>query len=272
LLKNHSYKIVVVPRGKPLRDTGLNSAIAGALGKIFPPSDVTDFTATWKMALRMVEFTWTEVDDTDVQNYQIRDGSGTWAAASTVIEKVVGDKARLYIGDSVAEKKTYQIKAIDSSLVESDSADTDTCLIYNEVGWLAESSQLLGDATLMDSDAAEYTTALDTYQSLTNFGTENLYDVGSNYTAVTFAASLYADTGHTCYCRLLEDSVEKIVHSYAGSDDWTDKEAFYETSKTSAAFTTEFKADPTDSYDCVAVANQYIYSQYGYRKILFPSD
>ena len=78
------------------------------------PDDVTGFSVV-QSGSHLI-FTWNAVTDTDVDDYEIREGA-SWAAGTEIVSRAYGLTFTLF--DFTSGAKTYRIKAINRSGVES---------------------------------------------------------------------------------------------------------------------------------------------------------
>lgn len=122
LVTGNTYTIYICIDGNGLTDTGSNTASITIQGKLAPPGDVTNFQGSWDAVHRSVTFSWSAVDDIDLYQYEIRDGSD-WDTA-TVLKNTAETTATIYIDEGVAETRIYTIKALDTSGIYSENTDS----------------------------------------------------------------------------------------------------------------------------------------------------
>ena len=115
LLLGHSYKVYITRSDQGAVDSGQNTATVTLAGEFAPPADVLAFTGGYIPQTRSVNFSWDEVEDLDLDYYEIRQGGTDWDTATVVIEKAVGTTATLYIEDETNTTLTFRIKAVDTT-------------------------------------------------------------------------------------------------------------------------------------------------------------
>jgi hypothetical protein len=72
LTVGNTYKIYVTLDGQGLIDTGQNTTTITIQGKLAPPDDITEFSASYNVSTRAVNFTWSPVSNLDLSRYEIR--------------------------------------------------------------------------------------------------------------------------------------------------------------------------------------------------------
>lgn len=135
-----SYRIVLgnvqtgttfTVRVKTVSDRGAESpGTTGSItiqGKRTPPSNVSNFTATF--AYDHIAFTWSAVDDEDLFAYEIRVGpsSSSWETATIVATEILTTRYDLL--NFTTGTKKYYIKAIDNSQNYSETAAVSSVVV-----------------------------------------------------------------------------------------------------------------------------------------------
>ncbi|SDU26526.1 host specificity factor TipJ family phage tail protein [Desulfobacula phenolica] len=82
LVIGNTYRVYVVVSGEGPVDTGNNTAEITIQGKLAPPSDVTGFVGQWDALHRAIHFSWSHVNDIDLDYYEIRQGP-EWVVTSS---------------------------------------------------------------------------------------------------------------------------------------------------------------------------------------------
>ena len=117
LVVGRTYRVYVTVDGEGFAETASNYADVTILGKLSPPADVLNFTASWVPIRRVVELVWTMIDDIDFDFFEIRLG-GTWADAE-MVARSTNTRLSLFVDEGVSETRAYSIKAVDTSGIYS---------------------------------------------------------------------------------------------------------------------------------------------------------
>jgi len=155
LTLDHEYKVYVVQLGQGPVDLGGNTATITIQGEYAPPSDVTSFSGVFDSVTRNVKFTWTAIDDIDLDHYEIRQGGTDWDSATVIIEHATGTTASWFVEDTTNDTLRFWIKAVDKAGVYSENAastdvdiDTSSCPLSQPTGLtLTTFSEIADDGT-----------------------------------------------------------------------------------------------------------------------------
>ena len=122
LVLGKTYRVYVIAANSGVVDTGSNTELIVIQGKLNPPSDVAGFSGEWIPASGAINLSWTDVEDIDLDTYEIRLGS-SWASGTRI---PYSGKTPLFTysvpTDESTGDKTFWIKAVDSSNIESVTA------------------------------------------------------------------------------------------------------------------------------------------------------
>lgn len=164
------------------------------LGKLAPPSDVANFNGVWDSIRRIVRFNWSPVSDIDLLRYEIRQGSSF--DAGTVVSRTDAIFSTIRIAEGVNETITYHIKAVDTSKIFSQNADSVAVAI----------------------DTSETTLVVPTGLQLTT-ASEIAFD-GTNVVSIvaTWSNNAEASPDWSSYDLLLENVPAGSVSAYSTSD------------------------------------------------------
>jgi len=155
LTLDHQYKVYVVQLGQGPKELTGNTATITIQGEYAPPSDVTSFSGVFDSVTRNVKFTWTAIDDIDLDHYEIRKGGTDWDSATVIIEHATGTTASWYVEDTTNDTIRFWIKAVDRAGVYSENAayddvdiDTSSCSLQQPTGLsLSTFSEIADDGT-----------------------------------------------------------------------------------------------------------------------------
>lgn len=139
-----SYTIYVSPDDLGAVDTGGNTETITIQGVLAPPSDIENFQAIWDPLHRTVRFAWDDIDDIDLDYYEIREGN-QWdlftgdtenptPTGTVVVRKPATIGTSTFIPQSIEDgtELTYLIKAVDKSGIESDEVVSAEIIINND--------------------------------------------------------------------------------------------------------------------------------------------
>jgi len=165
LVQDHNYTVIVSPAQEAPTDTGNNTSRVQVRGKLAPPDDIVNFSATWNPIKRTVNFVWSEVDNIDLSHYEIRKGEN-WDSGEVVVRKTRQSSASLFIAEGTTENQTYWIKTVDTSGIKSINAAQSTVAVDTGETPLATPTGLtLTSESAVGSDGTDHATLIATWDS-----------------------------------------------------------------------------------------------------------
>ena len=174
----YTVKIQTVSVEKIVSSGTVSSALT-TVGKILPPTAVSNFAVNYNSTTNQLIFSWSPVTDiADLEGYEIRVGGDTWATSSVVDTFITGTEFQTSNYNSGSW--TYYIKAIDYSGNYSTNAASDSITI----------TSLSEDNILVRSNEWQKITVLNDHP---NFGTTNSKmreDLTTDYDATYYRRTL----------------------------------------------------------------------------------